>query len=306
MTKSKEKLPRLALSELVLSHGEFENPRLDQGSINKLADAIFSNGGLLYPLIVWRVDGRNVVIDGGRRYRALKLLADKGMTAFSTAPVQFVEAPDATEARLKAVGANAQRKALTSYELAVSFDRLVKAGVSIRDIAREVFKPGPWIQRVLSTYRHATPDLRELWQHGNLGLAQIVNLSMLSQSRQVEQIREIREWHALGNKGMPAAKAAKAAKAPGETPARPKMKAIVSPQSATDLVRKLDPHLEKSRYVRGVRDMMKDYSAHHRDLAHLDYLRGLSDAYRLIRGELNVARMDAAYRDILWSDDDEN
>lgn len=115
------------------------NPRrvIDKGGIESLAASIAADG-LLQNLIVRKKGKRFEIISGERRYRALKLLRERGtLKADHPVPVEVRGVSDGDAVRLATVE-NTQREALPPIDEAEAFAAMVAAGSEIADIAAKV------------------------------------------------------------------------------------------------------------------------------------------------------------------------
>ena len=121
-----------------------EQPRhdFDFVKIHEMADSI-KKVGVLNPPVVYQKDGKYVMLDGERRYRACKLL---GMSKLLCV-VKDIKEENVHAAQLIA---NIHRKDLTKMELYEAFKFYQDQGVSIRDIAEKVGMNKSDVQRILS------------------------------------------------------------------------------------------------------------------------------------------------------------
>jgi ParB family chromosome partitioning protein len=170
-------LATLNYDQLSLEGGDFKNPRehIDSKAISELADSIAKHG-LLYPLVVWKVKGpkdktvKNVVVDGGRRVRAIGKLkaARRARGIEKEIPVRYVEAKSPTEARIKALTGNIQRRDLSSYEVVKEMATLKEEGMQQKTIATQLGKSAAWVSRQLSAFAKASTKVLKAWKQGAL------------------------------------------------------------------------------------------------------------------------------------------
>jgi|GEM_PF-4313430 len=125
---------QLSLAEVFESE---QNTRtyFDPAKMAELKDSLETDGQL-HPVIVKpaNAEGRYELLDGARRYRALKEL---GML-FIEAKIRVVS--DDVEAIFLRLIANAQREDITPIEEGEAYQKLVAGGASVNDIARRVGK----------------------------------------------------------------------------------------------------------------------------------------------------------------------
>jgi len=165
------------LAQLVLSGGKdgFSNPRasIDARGISELAGSI-ERDGLLYPLCVWEtMDGRkkiNVVVEGGRRLRAIQKLVKEGRAngLGKAVPVRIVRATSRAEANIIALVGNIQRVNLSSYEVAVSMAALRSSGLQQKAIAEKIGKSRSWVSRKMAALDGASDFVLSAWKSGEL------------------------------------------------------------------------------------------------------------------------------------------
>jgi ParB-like chromosome segregation protein Spo0J len=156
----------LTHSQLSLDGAGFENPRTDSGldgtSIKELADDIESRG-LLHPLTIWPTVGddgvtRHVVIDGQRRYLAIRrLIEDGNWPADRPVPHRLYPAPTIGEAREAALASALHRQDLSTYEIAVA---LAKLEGTPAEIAARVGKSRDYVYFLLRVHKHVSDESR--------------------------------------------------------------------------------------------------------------------------------------------------
>lgn len=143
-------LQSISLSQLVPSKA---NPRklFDASGIEGLAQSIRTDG-LLQNLVVAPAKGKRfAIISGERRYRALKLLDERGQLPDGfTVPVEIrARLTKAERLRIAAVE-NLQRADLTPLEQTAALTRLVKDGANLEDVAAQTGLSATTIKRRLA------------------------------------------------------------------------------------------------------------------------------------------------------------
>lgn len=275
------KLEHVSLDKLTLEEADFfSNPRefINKKSIRELADSIEEHG-LQYALRgIKRDDGTIIVVDGGRRLRAIQLLAKEkranGLT--SKVPITYVPGKvDAQGARIEALIGNLQREELSSYEVAKELHALKEAGLSQTDIAKKLNKSQSWVSRHLGAYLKAAPDVHKAWKMGKLPDDDIQTLAKLPVTEQVKRLDKMMEHRAVADTAKPgkrrAAKAAARAAAKGTTPATPK---AMRPDG---------------KLLQRMRDLTGEASTSKK------YILGLHHAFRFILGEIGPNDFDKEF-----------
>lgn len=273
----------LKISELLLEGADFHNPRNKITEIANLAKSI-AQVGLITPLAVWKTSkgGKtvHVVVDGGRRLRALqKLDAAKNLGDLAAGiPVRIVKADSLLDARFVALTGNLHREDLTSYELAKEMAQLVKAGVKQKDIAKRLSKSQTWVSRQLKAWKLAAPGVKAAWKSGRLpddDIQSIIALPEADQEVTVLKVMAARDT-ATGEK------AARAQRAKARTIAKPpKTKAAKSASAKAPKA----PQIEMAQ-VEQLLALVDDDDLKDR------YLRGLRDALRLVAGKIGAGELD--------------
>jgi ParB/RepB/Spo0J family partition protein len=265
----------IAYKELTLEGADFLNPRIhiDGKAIKELAESIQQHG-LLYSLCVWKTkneagDALNVVVDGGRRLRAIGELvkSKKAGDLKDKVPVRFVLAKSLKEARISALVGNIQRVELTSFEVAQEMLALKEEeGMEQKAIAAQLKKSPTWVSRQLKAMRSSTDLVKKAWRQGKISDDTVQDLCKLPDVEQNKRLQAILD-HLENNKDANGkttrdAKAAARAEAKGgdgddggkEKSSEPKEIKPVRP--STD---KLERYIEvcskakkKDRYVTGM------------------------------------------------------
>lgn len=104
----------------------------DPAEIENLAQSIEEHG-LIQPIVVEQNNGHYVLIDGERRWRAVKSL---GLATISAVVHTYDEKP--ADKLAQSVVANMQRSDLNPIEEGEAFEKLYQAGMTISTIARTV------------------------------------------------------------------------------------------------------------------------------------------------------------------------
>ncbi|MDL2342593.1 ParB/RepB/Spo0J family partition protein [Deinococcus sp. MIMF12] len=151
------------------------NPRqfFDPAAVEELAESILHKG--LMQNLVGRVaeNGQDVeVVAGGRRLRALQLLAEQGrIPADYLVPVRVQPLSD-LEALQLATAENVERRNMTPIEEADAFAQMVALGATPGDIALRFGYSAKTVQQRLVLAEGLGEDGRELFNSGQIGLEQ--------------------------------------------------------------------------------------------------------------------------------------
>lgn len=184
----------ISLSQLTPSKS---NPRklFDVASLEGLAASIRADG-LLQNLVVAPAKGKRfAIISGERRYRALKLLEERGeLPENFTVPVE-VRADASKEDRLRlATVENLQRADLTPLEQTEALTRLVKDGEKLDDLVARTGLSATTIKRRLALNVLST-EARAALEAGAISLAQAEALTLAPDAMQREILHEIERGH---------------------------------------------------------------------------------------------------------------
>lgn len=187
-------LQSISLSQLTPSK---TNPRklFDVAGLEGLAASIRADG-LLQNLVVAPAKGKRfAIISGERRYRALKLLEERGeLPKGFTIPVE-VRADASKEDRLRlATVENLQRADLTPLEQTEVLTRLVKDGEKLDDLVAQTGLSATTITRRLALNALST-EARAALDAGAISLAQAEALTLAPDAMQREILHEIERGH---------------------------------------------------------------------------------------------------------------
>lgn len=151
------------------------NPRAKLNEIDLLADSI-RTFGLLQPITVRRADGeRYEVIGGHRRLAAFGLLREREPheVQWRTIP-SVVRTADDDQAELMLIASQVQIAAWKPREEAAALERLVQAGMTLKQVGTAVHRTERWASKRLRVY--ADPVLSGYVQTGKLptGVADVL------------------------------------------------------------------------------------------------------------------------------------
>lgn len=189
----------IAYKALTLEGNDFANPRvhIEAKPLAELAESIREHG-LLYNLCVWKTkdekgNALNVVVDGGRRLRAIGMLVKdrKAGTLKEKVPVRFVVAKTLQEARVAALVGNIQRVELTSYETALAMQALKEEGMEQKAISKSINKSPTWVSRQLSALRNSTILTLKAWRQSKISDDAVQDLCKLPGAEQDRRLQSI-------------------------------------------------------------------------------------------------------------------
>ncbi|WP_158680079.1 ParB/RepB/Spo0J family partition protein [Deinococcus sp. NW-56] len=153
------------------------NPRkhFDEAKLTELAESI-AHQGLMQNLVVRANTGEGggyEVIAGGRRLRALRLLADQGRVnpANYMVPIR-VQPLDDLQALMLATAENADRADVSPLEEADAYAGMVALGASEEDIALRFGRSVRHVHQRLVLSRDLGDDARALLNEGKIGIGQ--------------------------------------------------------------------------------------------------------------------------------------
>jgi ParB/RepB/Spo0J family partition protein len=277
----------LAFKSLSMEGADFANPRvhIDGKALKELAGSIQQHG-LLYPLCVWKTkndkgESLHVVVDGGRRFRAIgQLVKDKKAGALKEkVPVRFIVAKTLQEARISALVGNIQRVELTSFEVAKEMLALKEdEGMEQKAIAAQLKKSPTWVSRQLKSMRKSTDFVKKAWKTGKISDDTVQDLCKLDEAEQNKRLQSILDHLENGKdangKTTRDAKATARAEAKGETDKKPSEPKEIKPAKPSS--DKLDRYIEVCS-----KSKKKDR-----------YLQGMLHAFKFMNGDLGPGEFD--------------
>lgn len=185
-------LQSVSLSQLTPSKA---NPRklFDGAALEGLAASI-RNDGLLQNLVVAPAKGKTyAIISGERRYRALKLLAERGELPENFAvPVEVRDELSKDDRIRLSTVENLQRADLTPLEQTAALTKLVKAGESLEDVAAQTGLSAKTIKRRLAL-NALCQEVRSALEAHAISLAQAEALTLGSADAQSELLCAIKD-----------------------------------------------------------------------------------------------------------------
>jgi ParB family chromosome partitioning protein len=194
-------LQTIALSQLVPSQG---NPRraFDAASLEGLAVSIRTDG-LLQNLVVRPSRGKSfAIISGERRYRALKLLEERGeLPEGFTVPVEVRAKLSKDDSLRLAMVENLQRADLTPLEQTEALTRLVKDGEKLDTLIAQTGLSATTIKRRLAL-NGLCKEAREALESKTITLAQAEALTLGSAESQRDVLDDMEHRHWVDADGI--------------------------------------------------------------------------------------------------------
>jgi ParB family chromosome partitioning protein len=180
----------VALSSLQPGRG---NPRKGRSELEGLAASIRADG-LLQNLVVKPVKGKNEhyrIVSGERRYRALKLLEQRGEVDGDYAvPVEIRDGLSKDESLRIATVENLQRQNLTPLEEAAALTKLIHKGTTLDDVAAQTGLSQTTIKRRLAL-NGLCEETRAALALGIINLSEAEALTLSSDEMQRNLLEEI-------------------------------------------------------------------------------------------------------------------
>jgi ParB family transcriptional regulator, chromosome partitioning protein len=186
----------LPLSSILPPEG---NPRtaIDPTGIESLAASIHADS-LLQNLVVVQLKGKKPryrLISGERRYRALKLLEERGVLAADyTVPVDIRSGLSADDSLRLATVENVQRENLSPLEEASAFARLMQEGAALEDLAARTDLSESTIKRRLAL-ASLCDEAKEALGQGDLTLTQAEALTFGSHEAQRDIVQRLADGY---------------------------------------------------------------------------------------------------------------
>lgn len=174
--------------------------RYSMDELEELATAILMDG-LQEPLIIGRVNGEYLLSGGHRRREALVILQNEGHTeATKNIPCRFKDMTE-TQFRLSLLIGNTFNRKMTDYDLmnqAADWKEVLtqarkekmlvlEAGKRVRDYVAEILGESTTkIAQLEAINNHATPEVKEQFASGGMGITKAYETSKLAEGAQNE------------------------------------------------------------------------------------------------------------------------
>jgi len=178
---------RIALDKIVIRDGF--NVREDMGELEELSKSILNNGQSVPGRVDVAEDGTFILVDGHRRFSALKLLEKDGHEPFFLAIVNGKRTTE--EQRILQMFTTQDNKPLTAPEVAELILRLVNLGHDQISVANKIGKTPAYVYQMLS-FANETPEIKNLVKEGKIKATTVFNVkrTIKNQAERTEKIKE--------------------------------------------------------------------------------------------------------------------
>lgn len=185
----------LDFSEIVVT----KHNKYSMGELEEMATGILM-GGLQQPLVVGMVDGAYWLISGHRRIAGIEILISEGHEEFGNIPCRYKEMTE-TEFRIALLVGNTFNRRMTDYDLMIQakewkevLTQARKEGVikldkgkRVRDyVAAIMGESAGKIGTLEAINNQATPEIKEQFQNGNMGITAAGAAATLPEEQQKE------------------------------------------------------------------------------------------------------------------------
>jgi ParB/RepB/Spo0J family partition protein len=296
--KSFKGIIQVTLEDITILEGF--NPRVDFSDQKELEESIKVNG-ILQPLTGYLdEEGNLALVDGERRYRAVRqLVLSKDIDKKYQIPVNMIAKPSDQEALVRAVLSNEGRR-LTSLELFEAYSRLEKAGMQKKQIQARLGKSKGHVFEIFAIGK-ASPAVREALAEKKITLKMLGAL-VKAFANHKDQNEILPSMIATGSiiTESPAESPAKSGESPAESPAKSKEeKATSEPEKkkSPDHPATLVPAYRIQASVQDVLDDLKDsleeYVQCGEDTDYKSFHEGRIDALSMVLGLDKMALLKA-------------
>lgn len=156
--------------------------------------------GLQQPLVLGRVNGEYWLVSGHRRLGGIKILVEEGKEEFETVPCRYKDMTE-IEFRIALLIGNTFNRKMSDYDLmtqAADWKEVLtqarkegllvlEAGERVRDyVAAVMGESVPKIRTLNTIDQNATPEVKEQFQKGNIGITAAMEASRADKGTQKE------------------------------------------------------------------------------------------------------------------------
>ena len=188
--------------DITLDHSEIVvtgHNKYSMGEIQEMATGLLIDG-LQEPLIVARVENAFWLVSGHRRIAGIEILISEGHEEFKNVPCRYKEMTE-TEFRIALLTGNTFNRRMTDYDLMVQAQEwkevltqarkegLLKLdkGERVRDYVAVIMgESAGKIGTLEAINNNATPEVKEQFQNGNMGITAAGAAATLSEDQQKE------------------------------------------------------------------------------------------------------------------------
>jgi len=186
---------RIALNKIVIREGF--NVREDMGELEELSKSILNNGQSMPGRVDVADDGTFILVDGHRRFSALKLLEADGHEPYFLAIVNGKRTTE--EQRILQMFTTQDNKPLTAPEVAELILRLVNLGHDQLSVANKIGKTPAYVSQMLG-FANETPEIKNLVKEGKVKVSTVFNVKRTIKN-QAERTQVIKDAVATNTTG---------------------------------------------------------------------------------------------------------
>jgi ParB/RepB/Spo0J family partition protein len=186
---------RIALNKIVIREGF--NVREDMGELEELSKSILNNGQSMPGRVDVAEDGTFILVDGHRRFSALKLLEADGHEPYFLAIVNGKRTTE--EQRILQMFTTQDNKPLTAPEVAELILRLVNLGHDQLSVANKIGKTPAYVSQMLG-FANETPEIKNLVKEGKVKVSTVFNVKRTIKN-QAERTQVIKDAVATNTTG---------------------------------------------------------------------------------------------------------
>jgi ParB/RepB/Spo0J family partition protein len=178
---------RIALNKIVIREGF--NVREDMGELEELSKSILNNGQSMPGRVDVADDGTFILVDGHRRFSALKLLEADGHEPYFLAIVNGKRTTE--EQRILQMFTTQDNKPLTAPEVAELILRLVNLGHDQLSVANKIGKTPAYVSQMLG-FANETPEIKNLVKEGKVKVSTVFNVkrTIKNQAERTQVIKD--------------------------------------------------------------------------------------------------------------------
>lgn len=186
---------KIPLSKIVIREGF--NVREDMGEIEELSKSILENSQIQPGRVDVLEDGTFSLVDGHRRFAALKLLEKDGHEPYFVAIVNGSRTTE--EQRILQMFITSDNKPLTAPEVAELILRLVNLGHDQVSVANKIGKTPSYVSQMLS-FTNETPEIKKLVKDGKIKATTVFNVkrTIKNQDERTKAIKDAVEKNTTG------------------------------------------------------------------------------------------------------------
>lgn len=173
--------------------------RYSMDELQEMATGIAMDG-LQQPLVLGRVNGEYWLVSGHRRLGGIKILVEEGKEEFETVPCRYKDMAE-IEFRIALLIGNTFNRKMSDYDLMTQATDwkevltqarkegllVLEAGERVRDyVAAVMGESVPKIRTLNTIQQNATPEVKEQFQKGNMGITAAMEASRADEGTQKE------------------------------------------------------------------------------------------------------------------------